>query len=98
MPGRAPNHSEAFERRAVAMFENRGLRSAREIAAELGVSASRIYFWRAKYAEETDAPLSAAPKDNENENARYALLRERDQLKMETAALRQTIVLLGCGH
>lgn len=107
MGGQA-KHTEEFERRAVELFANRGRRSVDDIAAQLGVSSSRLYVWRAKYAgrpddedvapeyEEYEEPSERTGYSRESNDPQLASLRgERDRLKVEAAALRKTIVLLG---
>ncbi len=80
----------AFKIEAVKRLENRGARSAAEVAEALGVAESQLYAWRKKHGE-------AARKANgntesfEEENAR--LRREVAELRRDREALLKSIAV-----
>ena len=73
-------HTERFKREAVRQLEMRGERSAREVAASLGVRENQLYQWRQTYADAADAA---------REERGETLEEEVQRLRREVVALRK---------
>jgi transposase len=73
-------YDEQFRRRAVDLTLQ-GTRSVRQVAEELGMSASKLYDWRRKYAPRPGAD-TGAPRNLEEAAAEIARLRA-DLVRMQ---------------
>ena len=80
-------YDRSFKKEAVALWLNSG-KSARQIASELGITESRLYSWRSKFA-----PASPA-QEADLENQLQALRRENAELRQQRDILKKTLGIL----
>jgi len=81
-------HTEEFKREAVAAVESRGTRSIADVTASLGIAASQLYQWRAKYGRDVKRGESGETLEREVARLRQEnieLRRDRDTLKKSIA-------------
>ena len=77
----------AFKREAVALWVNSG-KSAREIAAELGIAEKRLYIWKRHHT-----PASPSSQ-SQMESELAALRRENAHLRQQRDILKKTLGIL----
>lgn len=77
----------AFKREAVSLWLNSG-KSARQVAAELGIDEGRLFVWRKQYSPKT--PTQHA----EVESELAALRRENAWLRQQRDILKKTLGIL----
>ena len=76
-----------FKKEAVALWLNSG-KSARVIAAELGITESRLYSWRSKFSPSTPA------QEADLANQVQALRRENAELRQQRDILKKTLGII----
>ncbi len=79
-----------FKIEAVKRLENRGARTATEVAEALGVAESQLYEWRKKYGSSV-RHSDTRSESSEEENAR--LRREVSELRRDRDALLKSIAV-----
>lgn len=110
MAGKSP-YSDDFKRQVVAAAADRGMRTLDDVGKDYGVSGSVISLWRKQFGDQPEQHTRRTREEEPNDRTGYSrqeqaaarreaneverLRSERDQLAMEAAALRKTIVLLG---
>lgn len=85
--GNPKKYTEQYEKDAVRLLQNRGARSAVEIAESVGVSQSMLYRFHQQYAGE--ASSSAAEQQGDREGMEK-LRRRLRELEQENALLRKS--------
>jgi transposase len=76
-----------FKKEAVALWLNSG-KSAKQIAAELGIAENRLYSWRSEFTPATPA------QEADLENQLQALRRENAELRQQRDILKKTLGIL----
>ncbi|WP_428261874.1 transposase [Haliangium sp.] len=87
---RRKQYSEEFKKDAVRLVQARGTRTVQEIAAELGVNASMLNRWHARYGGEVAGRGVRSQAEREDVEALRRRVRELEQ---ENAFLKKCAAL-----
>jgi transposase-like protein len=88
-------YTAEFKRNALELLENRGERTAGEIAAELGVRENRLYKWRREAEKARAEGTKAFPGNGNPRDEELARLRkENRQLREANAILKKAAAIL----
>ena len=86
--GQRKRYSKAFKEDAVRLVRNRGTRTVKQIAAELGLSSTQLHRWNAALARED------AAEDPDDQTVDVEALRRRlRQVEQENALLKKAAAL-----
>lgn len=80
-------YDRTFKKEAVALWLNCG-KSARQVAAELGIAESRLYSWRSEFGPTTPAQEADMAAQLE------ALRRENAELRQQRDILKKTLGII----
>lgn len=89
--GNRKKYTEQYKKDAVRLLENRGTRTASEIAESVGVSQSMLYRWHQQYAGK-EGGSTALEEQNEREDVEK-LRRRLRELEQENALLKKAAAL-----
>ena len=88
--GNRKKYTEQYKKDAVQLFQNRGARTAVEIAERVGVSLSMLYRWQQEYAGEA---LGSAVEQQDERAGEEKLRRRLRELEQENALLKKAVAL-----
>lgn len=89
--GNRKKYTEQYKRDAVRLLQNRGARTAVEIAESVGISQSVLYRWHKQYSGEEGS--SAVDKQDDREDVEK-LRRRLRELEQENSLLKKAAALL----